>query len=154
MDFLITTNLCYLINKKGEVLLRKKALGWGKGNWNGPGGKVETEETIEESVKREVFEETNVKIKSLLERGFLEFIFSKEKSKNNQRVYIFISKDWEGEPEDMGDGELKWFSKDNFPFEDMWDDDKHWLIPVLSGQTIKMRFYFDNNNKVIKYKKL
>jgi len=154
MDFPITTNLCYLINKKGEVLLQKKALGWGKGNWNGPGGGVDPGETIEESVKREVLEETNVKIKSLLERGFLEFIFSKEKSKNNQRVYLFVSKDWEGEPKDMGDGELKWFSKDNFPFEDMWDDDKYWLIPMLSGKIMKMRFYFDDNNKVIKYEDL
>lgn len=150
MEFPITANLCYIINEKGEVLLQKKALGWGKGNWNGPGGKVDPGESMEESVKREILEETNVKIKSLEERGFLEFIFSKERSKNNQRVYLFISRDYEGEPKNMGEGELKWFSKDKIPLKEMWDDDKYWLLPMLLGRTVKMRFYFDDNNKVIK----
>lgn len=154
MDFPITANLCYIINKKGEVLLQKKALGWGKGNWNGPGGKVDPGESVEESVKREILEETDIKIKSLEKRGFLEFIFPKEKSDNNQRVYLFSSHDWEGEARDMGEGELKWFKIDEIPLKKMWDDDKYWLPSVLLGKTVKMRFNFDDNNKVKKYENL
>jgi hypothetical protein len=38
MDFPYIANLNYILNDRGEVLLQKKAGGFGKGNWNGSGG--------------------------------------------------------------------------------------------------------------------
>ena len=55
--------ICYIINDWGEVLLQKKARGFGVGKWNGPGGKLQAGETPEEACLREVKEETNLDIK-------------------------------------------------------------------------------------------
>jgi 8-oxo-dGTP pyrophosphatase MutT (NUDIX family) len=48
------------LRREQEVLLAMKKRGFGKGRWNGVGGKVELGETPEEAAKRECLEEINV----------------------------------------------------------------------------------------------
>jgi len=146
-------NICYIVNKKGKVLLQHKSRGFGKGKWNGPGGKVEPNETIEESVKREVLEETGLRIKDMEKRAVLEYLFKNNESWNME-CHIFVCSDYEGKEEDKGEGELKWFEKDGLPLQEMWDDDKFWLKDVLDGSKRRMRFLFDEKNNLISYKNL
>ena len=68
--------------------------------------------------------------------------------------YIYVSRDWAGNPRDGEEGELKWFSKKEIPLDKMWDDDKYWLPDLLHGKQIKMRFYFDKNQKIFKQENL
>ena len=150
IKFPYKVNLCYVINNKGELLLQRKARGFGQGKWNGPGGKIEKGETPEESVKREIKEETGLVIKNLEKAGELEFIFTCNPEWNNY-CYVFICREYEGEPKDTGEGKLKWFKKEDIPLDKMWDDDQYWLMEALSGRQIKKRFYFDKNGKVLKY---
>ncbi len=49
-------------NENLEILLVKKAIPPYKGSWDLPGGFVEPGETLEESVRREVKEETGIKL--------------------------------------------------------------------------------------------
>ncbi len=142
--------ICYLFNEKGEVLLQKKARGFGQGKWNGPGGKKEKGETPEESMLREIWEETGVRLNSWEMRGELEFIFNA--TKQHFFSYVYISCNWSGEPKDRGEGEIKWFKPTEIPLPKMWDDDQYWLLDLLSGKQIKMRFYFDKDNKITDYK--
>jgi len=149
MKFPYTTNVCYIINNKNQVLLQKKARGFGAGKWNGPGGKIENGETPEEGTIREVKEETNLDIRNLKKAGKIEFIFTENYDSNNY-TYIFVCKDYEGNPKDMGEGELRWYNILEIPLEKMWDDDKYWLLQVLKGEKVSKRFYFDKNGIVIK----
>lgn len=144
------TTLCYIFNKKGEVLLQHKRKGFGQGKWNGPGGKVDKGETVEESVVREVKEETEIIIKSFEKVAELEFVFDGREDWNNY-CYVFISREYEGKPVDMGEGELAWFSLDAIPLDEMWEDDRIWLQDVLNGKRVKYRFNFDKNQKLIDY---
>ena len=146
-------NICYIFNDKGEVLLQKKARGFGKGKWNGPGGKIEKGETPEMSTIREVREETDIKISRLEKAGEIEFIFTKDHGSNNY-THVYRAIEWQGEPRDRGEGELKWFKLDEIPLKQMWDDDKYWLPQVLAGGKVHMRFYFDEKGEVIRYNKL
>ncbi len=148
MNFPYKVNICYIINNKGEILLQKKRRGFGKGNWNGPGGKIEAGETPESSTIREIKEETNLTIKNLKKMAEIEFIFP-DKSIDNY-CHVFVCTDFKGEPKDMGEGELQWFKKEDIPLDKMWDDDKYWLMDVLSGKYINKRFYFDDQSKVKK----
>ena len=150
MGFPYIVNLCYVFNKKGEVLLQHKSRGFGVGKWNGVGGKKEPEETIEESAIREVKEEADITMKKLEKMGELEFVFVGNEESNNY-THVFICRDWEGEPKDLGEGELKWFKIDEIPLDKMWDDDQYWLKSLLKGEYQHKRFYFDKNGKVIKY---
>jgi 8-oxo-dGTP diphosphatase len=149
MNFPYKVNICYIINKQGEVLLQKKRRGFGRGNWNGPGGKIEPGETPEEATIREIKEETDLVIKNLKKMAEIEFIFPDEDI--NNYCYVFICEDFIGGPKDMGEGELKWFKKEDIPLDKMWDDDKYWLKDVLKGKYVNMRFHFDENGKVKKY---
>ncbi len=146
-------NICYIINDKNQVLLQEKARGFGKGKWNGPGGKVEPEESVSDSVRREVKEETGLVLLDLQKMGEIEFIFTTQEENNNY-CHIFISRQWHGEAEDKGEGRLKWFAIDDLPLDKMWDDDKYWLPDLLRGKKKHMRFYFDQDDRVIKYKDL
>lgn len=152
MNFPYLANLNYILNDQGEVLLQKKARGFGQGNWNAPGGKLKKGESPEDSARREVLEETGIVIKELEQRGEIEFIFLDESI--NNYVYVFVAKEWAGEPKDGGEGELKWFKIEELPLDKMWDDDRYWLPQLLSGKRIHMRFYFDENNKINRFEEL
>lgn len=147
------SNICYILNKEDKVLLQKKARGFGEGKWNGPGGKSEAGETPEDAVRREVKEETGIILGEINKAALLEFIYL-NKASCNFISYVYICNDFKGVPVDMGEGELRWFKKEEVPLDYMWDDDKYWLLDVLNGKFIKKRFYFDYNNKVMKYEDL
>lgn len=150
MKFPYKVNLCYIFNNKGEVLLQHKARGFGAGKWNGPGGKIKPNETPKEATVREVMEETGLTVNKLNKAGEIEFIFTADYNSNNY-THVYICYDWQGKPENKGEGELKWFRKEKIPLEKMWDDDKYWLMDVLNGKQIKKRFYFNKDGKVIKH---
>ncbi|MCX6719056.1 MAG: NUDIX domain-containing protein [Candidatus Taylorbacteria bacterium] len=69
--------LC-IVYQPSRVLLGMKKMGFGKGRWNGFGGKVEAGETIEDAAKREVLEEAGIKVDHLEKMGVIDFEF-KEK---------------------------------------------------------------------------
>ena len=152
-NFPYIVNLCYIFNDRAQVLLQKKARGFGVGKWNGPGGKVEDGETPEQSVIREIEEETSIKLIKLEKAGVIEFIFTVKPESNNYS-HIFRAVEWEGKPRNMGEGELKWFDIDKLPLDKMWDDDKYWLPGVLKGGSVHMRFYFDADGIVVKHEDL
>ncbi|MCK4525589.1 MAG: NUDIX domain-containing protein, partial [Candidatus Andersenbacteria bacterium] len=64
--------LC-IIHQHPKILLGMKKRGHGEGKWNGFGGKVEEEETIEEAAVREMKEESWVEIKEMNKLGILKF---------------------------------------------------------------------------------
>ena len=146
-------NVCYIVNAKDEVLLQLKRRGFGKGKWNGPGGKIKSHETPEESVVREVKEETGISIKGPQKMGVLEFVFE-DKPEWNNYMHVFICREFFGKPADKGEGELKWFKKEDLPFDKMWEDDRYWTPQVLEGKSVHMRFTLNKDGKLLKYKNL
>lgn len=148
------TTICYIINGRGEVLLQKKRRGFGQGKWNGPGGKVDPGETVKQCAIRELFEETGVEAGQLEEAAYLEFVFPSGQEESNNQTRAFVSHKWQGVPEDKGEGELQWFPIDKLPLDKMWDDDRYWLPQALAGEKLRMRFYFDEQGKVVKYENI
>jgi len=143
-------NLCYLINNQGEVLLQFKRRGFGVGKWNGPGGKVETGEELEQAVIREVKEETGLEASDLKKMAELEFYFHDRQDWDNI-THVYVAGSYAGEMQANNEGELKWFKINELPFERMWDDDPHWLPRVLAGEFMKMKFYFDSQGKLLRF---
>lgn len=143
--------LCHII-KDDKLLLKKSSRGISKGKWNALGGKLEyEEEPPEESVEREVLEESGLKIKNLFKHGVMNFHFGGNDAPTFA-VHLFSTKDFDGEISVReGEDEVQWFDIDKIPIEEMWDDDNYWLDLMLKGKKFDADFYFGKDNKVVKY---
>lgn len=130
--------------KENEVLLIEKKRGLGKGFFNGVGGKVHVDESVEEAAVRECVEEIKVIPKELEWTGVLEFVNKVGEKNEFIYVHVFICKDWKGEPEETEEAKPLWFKIDEIPFDKMWEDDKYWLPYVLEGKKIFASFKFRN----------
>lgn len=132
------------------MLLGLKKRGFGKGRWNGFGGKVGEKERIEQAMRREVTEECGVQIKNFRKRGVLEFEFKGEPE--ILEVHIFSADQFEGEPFESEEMKPRWFRHNEIPFDDMWPDDKLWLPILLAGKNFRGRFVFQGQDRILEYK--
>lgn len=139
--------LCFLVNDD-EILLAMKKRGFGKDRWNGVGGKPDPGETIGQTAIRETREEICVTPKNIELRAILDF-YSPHKPEWNQRVVVYFSENWEGEPVETEEMLPKWYKKDQIPFDSMWPDDKLWLPKILSGSKLKAEFMFGENDDLL-----
>jgi 8-oxo-dGTP diphosphatase len=134
--------LCFVFRGE-EVLLIFKAKGrFGGGKWNGLGGKLIPGETSLECVKREVKEESGLEVIDPRLRGTLSFRFGDDPGKD-WFVHVYCADRFDGEPRPSDEGELKWFAIRDIPYEQMWEDDRHWLPLVLDGGDVRGDFEFD-----------
>jgi 8-oxo-dGTP diphosphatase len=145
----IFCNLCFLI-QEDQVLLIYKKRGFGKNKWNGPGGKKKVHETHEAATIREIKEEVNLQIHSLEKVGILDFFFIKP-TKEQIQVHVYTSHHFHGIIQESEEAKPRWFKFTDIPFDQMWSDDKYWLPAVLSGQSVRGHFIFDQNNQLLNY---
>jgi 8-oxo-dGTP pyrophosphatase MutT (NUDIX family) len=144
-----TVTLCFLL-RENEVLLGLKKEGWGKGKWNGIGGKVEKGETLLSGAVREIAEEINVLAKEehLEKTAELLFRFIEEGGiVLEMEGHVYCLRKWEGEPSESDEIFPKWHKLDDLPFGMMWEDDPHWLPRALSGEKLKGIFSFHGKEK-------
>ena len=139
--------LCYII-KDGKVLLIKKKKGLGKGVWNGPGGKVNTGEAVEDAAAREVMEEINVAPDNPKKAGELEFYYDGE-SEVDWHVHVFVAEDYDGVEKETEEATPKWFPVKKIPYDEMWPDDRIWMPLVLEKKRFRGKFYFEKNTRNI-----
>ena len=115
-----------------------KKRGFGKGNWNGFGGKLEAGETFRQGTARELEEESGVTCapEDLKLRGRLDFEFGPEgalEAIQTVAVYTVDEDLCKGEPAESEEMAPKWFeaSMDTLPFDSMWPDDIYWFPSLL-----------------------
>ncbi len=120
--------LCYII-KENRVLLIHKLRGVGAGKINGPGGKVDPGETPLAAAIRETQEETGVTPLNLRLRGELRFHFGLDEVVH---CLIYQADDYVGQPQTTAEAVPEWYELDSLPYDEMWEDDRHWL-PLLIG---------------------
>ena len=125
-----------------------KKRGFGAGKWNGFGGKVNQNESIEAAAIRELYEEAGITPNKFEKIGELTFLFPYKKEWN-QIVHLFLIKDWNGEPKETEEMKPQWFEIGSIPFNKMWQDDAHWLPKVIGGKKVNATFTFGEDNETI-----
>ncbi len=155
---MINTTLCY-ITRGNEVLMlhrTKKENDINKDKWIGIGGKFEPEESPDECLLREAFEETGLTLTSWRCRGIVTFI---SEGNTGEYMYLFTADGFTGTLKPCDEGELQWVSRDflqNLPkwegddifLQLLWDDAPFFLLTlryrgdklieaVLDGKIIK-----------------
>lgn len=142
-----------LLLREDEVLLAMKKSGFDEGKWNGVGGKPNPGETIEETAVREAGEEIGVipkKIKRVAEINFHFPLVPQEKGWG-QKVSVFTTTEWEGEPQEIEEMKPQWYKIKDIPYKEMWWDDEIWMPKVFNGSLLRASFMFGENEKVDDY---
>ena len=120
------STLCY-ITRGDEVLMLhrvKKKNDINKDKWIGIGGKFEDEESPDECLLREAYEETGLKLTSWQCRGVVTFL---NDCCEGEYMYLFTADDFEGTLSDCDEGELRWVSRDFLSQLPQWEGDKIFL---------------------------
>jgi len=78
--------------KNSKVLLGKRKNSHGDGTWAFPGGHLEFKESIEECARREIFEETGIRIRNLRSGPYTNDIFDRE---GKHYVTLFVLADYD-----------------------------------------------------------
>jgi len=134
-----------------EILLGMKKRGFGCGKWNGFGGKLEPGETIERCALRELEEESGLiaDASSLRRMGFL--VFKLIDSQKIMRVHVYESWLFKGSEVESDEMRPQWFGEEDLPFDEMWQDDKHWLPLLLQGHTFVGRFEYEDEDTLTSF---
>lgn len=126
---MILSTHCY-IHREGQTLLMhrtKKKNDTMKGKWAGLGGKIESGETPEECIRREVKEESGLTMQGIQLKGFITF--PNFQGSGDWYMFLFICREAEGKLLDSDEGELAWI-----------DDDKIDELPMFEGDRLFMRW--------------
>jgi 8-oxo-dGTP diphosphatase/2-hydroxy-dATP diphosphatase len=140
-----------VVHQNNKVLLAMKKRGFGAGRWNGFGGKVQEDETIENAARREAKEEAEIIVGHLDERGIIEFEFQ-TKPGEILEVHIFKTEQFSGIPAETEEMKPEWFAVGKIPFKDMWSGDQYWFPIFLADKQFKGRFLFGENDTVLDWR--
>lgn len=140
---MLVTTLC-IVYRPPQILLGMKKRGFGKGKWNGFGGKTHKGETVEEAMIRETKEEAGIAVLNYKKAGLARFHF--KNGMESIEVHIYRAEDYAGEPQETAEMKPQWFDVSAIPFERMWADDIHWMPYFLAGKFFEASFYFKDEN--------
>lgn len=137
-----TAVLCFVRSEKRVLLIRKKR-GLGAGKINAPGGKCEPGEPPHTAAIRETVEEVGVRPVDLRCHGVLRFAFT---DGYTLKVYVYLAYRYTGALRETEEAIPFWSEIDDLPFDQMWEDDRHWLPRVLSGRHVESEMLFHNDS--------
>lgn len=132
-------NLCFIM-RNGRILLIRKKRGLGAGKINGPGGRLEKGETAIEAAIRETQEEIGVTPLGLEQVGELLFQFV---DGYKLHVTVFAADDCSGQLVETDEAMPMWTDLSKIPYDEMWQDDPHWLPLAIERKRFKGYFVFE-----------
>lgn len=139
-----------IIVQQKSILLGKKKRGFGKDYWNGFGGKIEPNETLDHAFDREVLEECGLIVEE--KEKVAELFFTFENDPQLMYCHVFMVHKFSGEMQETEEMLPKWFAYENIPYSNMWEDDELWLPKVLDGEKLQGTFHFSEENKMLSNK--
>ena len=124
---MFNTTLCYITRGDQVLMLHrvKKKNDINKDKWIGIGGKFEGEESPDECLLREAWEETGLKLTSWQCRGVVTFLT--ENSTDGEFMYLFTADGFEGELKECDEGDLQWVSREFLDELPKWEGDRIFL---------------------------
>ena len=129
------TTLCYIKNDDAWLLLyrNKKPHDPNAGKWIGVGGQIEPGETPDECNRREVLEETGIKLRSAHFHGVISF---RSDAWEDEDMYLYSSDDFETAEAlpTCDEGELDWIPEEEIFDLPMWEGDRLFLRQVIEGR--------------------
>ena len=120
------TTLCYLERGDEYLMLHrtKKENDENHDKWIGVGGKFEANESPEDCMRREIFEETGLTVTDYRYRGIVTFVSDIYET---EYMHLFTVTNWTGEARECDEGELAWIKKQKLFDLTLWQGDRIFL---------------------------
>jgi 8-oxo-dGTP diphosphatase len=140
--------LCYL-RQNGKTLMVhriKKPNDIHEGKWNGLGGKLEPGETPEECAQREIFEESGLRVKTLVLKGLLTFpMFARNE---DWYAFVFVATEFEGSLIESPEGNLQWIDDELLFDLNLWAGDRIFLPWLERPGFFSGKFVYQNGELI------
>lgn len=106
----------------------------------GIGGKIEPGESKDACILREVYEETNLRLKTFYYMGEVRYIHLDED--DYVSIHVYYSDDYTGTIKECSEGTLKFMSEEEFYASPHWEGDKIYLDYALKNIPFKSVDYY------------
>ncbi|NKB99189.1 MAG: NUDIX domain-containing protein [Pseudomonadales bacterium] len=142
--------LLFIVEGERILLIHKKT-GHGAGKVNGPGGKLQSGESVVECALRETEEEVGLcalDAECVLEMRFVE-------QEGQQWLgYACLATQYVGELTETPEAKPFWCAIDAIPYDQMWPDDKIWLPQILKRdpQTPRVADFLFRAGSLLEYR--
>ena len=123
---MLNTTLCYIERGDEYLMLHrvKKENDINRDKWIGLGGKFKEDESPEECLLREGYEESGLRLTSWRYRGIVTFVNTKCSS---EYMHLFTADGFEGTVGPCDEGELEWIKKSELMKLTLWEGDRIFL---------------------------
>ena len=120
------TTLCYVLRGDDVLLLHriKKENDLNHDKWIGIGGKFEEDESPEECLLREAWEETGLVLTEYRYRGIITFVSDEWET---EYMHLYTATGWTGTLKECDEGVLEWVSREKMKKLPQWEGDKIFL---------------------------
>ena len=136
------TNMCMIYDNQGNVLVEEKLVHNSKGLIF-PGGHVESNESVADSLIREIQEETGLTISNLQFCGIKDWI---EFDGSRYMVFLYKTNTYSGNIQSSSEGEIFWMPlKELKKKETLWHLDM--MLEIFEGNGVTELFFNRNENK-------
>lgn len=148
---MINTTLCYIKKDNKYLMLHriKKQNDINKDKWIGIGGKFEENESPDECLLREVYEETGLTLTNYKLRGIITFVSNEYEG---EYMYLYTADDFTGTIKDCNEGFLEWISKEKLLSLPTWEGDRLFLNKILNDEDFFMLKLVYEGDKLVEYK--
>ncbi len=115
------------------ILLGYKKRGFGKGKYNGYGGKLEVGETPDIAAVRELQEESHL-VAKVEDLKYAAILYG-----SVYRCHVYLLHNWDGEyPIETEEMSPHWFPYSQIPWHMMWESDSVYIRRIIAGEQLRV----------------
>lgn len=138
------------IEKDGKYLMLhriKKENDVNRDKWIGVGGGFLEDESPEDCVRREAYEETGLTLGKVTLYSVVTFVIEGGEC---EQMFLFKSDDFTGQLIDCDEGVLEWIDKEKLYSLDLWEGDIIFLKKIENGcPFFTLKLVYDKNGRLI-----
>lgn len=142
------STLCYLLQGDQILMLHRtvKEQDVNHGKWIGVGGHFEADESPEECLLREVWEETGYTLTAWRFRGIVTFVSG---GGVTEYMHLFTADGFNGEPHPCNEGELAWLNRDVVWGLNLWEGDRVFFRLLMETERFfSLKLMYDGHDRL------